>query len=178
MYSNADRVLKFGPPLVMMYIWSKTFSDAMTWSTATRVVVRPSNGIVMRRICCHGPAPSIAAASYSSRGISCRPARYSTKLKPSVHHTVVIARDTMAHLGEPSQFGSARPNVVTVRLNRPSFGVYSHTQISATTADGRMYGRKNASRKNQRPLRTRSASNANTNPSTMSGGVVRMVNQM
>src|SRR4051794_7701533 len=116
MYCSAERVLKFGPPLVMMYIWSKTFSDAMTWSTATRVVVRPSRGIVMRRICCHGPAPSIAAASYSSRGISCRPARYNTKLKPSVHHVVVIARETIAQVGEPSQFGAERPTAVTVLL--------------------------------------------------------------
>ena len=54
---------KFGPPEVMMYIWSKTFSDAITCSTATSVVVRASIGMVMPRICCHGPAPSIADAS-------------------------------------------------------------------------------------------------------------------
>jgi len=40
-----------------------------------------------------------------------------------------------------------------------------------------MYGRKNASRKNQRPRRTRSASSANTNARMTSGGVVRIVNQ-
>ena len=40
-----------------------------------------------------------------------------------------------------------------------------------------MYGAKNASRKNHRPRLTRSASSANTKASTISGGVVRMVNQ-
>ena len=54
---------KFGPPEVMMYIWSKTLSEAITCSTATSVVVRPSSGMVIVRICCHGPAPSIARAS-------------------------------------------------------------------------------------------------------------------
>jgi hypothetical protein len=59
----------------MMYIWSKTLSEAITCSTATSVVVRPSIGMVIRRICCQGLAPSIADASYRSRGISCSPAR-------------------------------------------------------------------------------------------------------
>src|SRR5204863_36373 len=82
------------------------------------------------------------------------------------------ARETIAQVGEPSQLGADRPTAVTALLNSPSAGVYNHTQISATTAEGRMYGRKNASRKNQRPRRTRSASNAITNPSTISGGTV------
>ena len=51
-------------------------------------------------------------------------------------------------------------------------------KMSATTADGRMYGAKKASRKNHRPFRTRSASSANTRASTISGGVVRIVNQI
>jgi hypothetical protein len=46
------------------------------------------------------------------------------------------------------------------------------------TADGRMNGAKKASRKNQRPRPTRSASRASTKPRTISGGVVRIVNQM
>src|SRR5207247_1678132 len=32
------------------------------------------SGRVMRRNWCHGPAPSVCAASYSSRGMACRPA--------------------------------------------------------------------------------------------------------
>jgi len=35
----------------MMKIWSKTFREAMTCRTITRVVVRPSRGTVMWRIC-------------------------------------------------------------------------------------------------------------------------------
>ena len=41
-----------------------------------------------------------------------------------------------------------------------------------------MNGAKKASRKNQRPRATRSASSAKTKPRTISGGVVRIVNQM
>mgnify|MGYP006181071311 CR=1 FL=1 len=33
------------------------------FTTATSVVVRPSIGMVIRRICCHGDAPSTRAAS-------------------------------------------------------------------------------------------------------------------
>lgn len=62
----------------------------MIWSTVTSVVVRPSMGMVMRQVCCHWLAPSRPAASYRSGLISCRPARYSTKLKPIVHHTVTM----------------------------------------------------------------------------------------
>ena len=47
----------------------------MIWSRTTNVVVRLSSGIVMKRICCQEEAPSTAAASYSSRGMSCSPAR-------------------------------------------------------------------------------------------------------
>jgi hypothetical protein len=39
-----------------------------------------------------------------------------------------------------------------------------------------MNGMKNASRKNHRPCRARSASSASTKASTISGGVVRIVN--
>src|SRR5687768_12462486 len=101
MYCSAERVEKFGPPEVMMYIWSNTFSEAMICSTTTSDVVRASSGRVMLQTCCHGLAPSMADASYRSRGMSCNPARYSTKLKPSVHHTVVTASDTIAQPGSP-----------------------------------------------------------------------------
>src|SRR5258705_1072655 len=39
-----------------------------TWLTERR------DGIVIRRICCQIPAPSIAEASYRSRGMPCSPA--------------------------------------------------------------------------------------------------------
>src|ERR1700742_4131281 len=42
-------------------------------STSTWLTGR-SDGMVIFLICCQTPAPSIAAASYSSRGMFCRPA--------------------------------------------------------------------------------------------------------
>src|SRR5689334_2499456 len=108
----------------------------MICRTITSDVVRLSIGMVIRRICCHGLAPSIDDASYRSRGMSCSPARYSTKLKPSVHHTVAKASDHIARLGLPSQLGSAKPRLVTILLSRPSCGVYNQIQINAITADG------------------------------------------
>ncbi len=47
----------------------------MICNSSTTVVVRFSSGTVIHLICCHGVAPSTEAASYSSRGMSCRPAR-------------------------------------------------------------------------------------------------------
>src|SRR5690349_4418703 len=178
MYCRAERVAKFGPPWVMMYIWSNTLSEAMTCRTTTSIVVRRSIGTVMRQICCHGPAPSIDDASYRSRGMSCNPARYNTKLNPSVHHRVVSASENIATFGSPSQLGSVNPSLTAQRVSRPSTGVYIQIQISATTAEGRTYGRKNASRKNHRARRARSASSAKKNDRITRGGVVRIVNQM
>src|SRR3954447_5932193 len=123
MYSSAGRVLKFGPPDVMMYIWSKTFSEAMTCSTTTRVVVRERSGIVIPLICCQGEAPSMAEDSYSSRGMSCRPARYRTKLKPRVHHTVAIAIEVIAQLGSPSHAGAVMPILSREAVASPRPGV-------------------------------------------------------
>src|SRR5215210_1679773 len=110
--------------------------------------------------------------------MSCRPARYRTKLKPSVHHTVERASEGIAQVWSPSQFGTGMPIAPRAFSRSPSPGVKIQIQMSATTAEGRMYGAKNASRKNQRPRATRSASNASTNPRMISGGVVRIVNQI
>lgn len=80
----------------------------MTCSTVTSVVVRPSIGMVSRQVCFQRPAPCKAEASYRSRGMSCRPARYKTKLKPIVHHTVTMTTEYSAMFGDDSQPGAPR----------------------------------------------------------------------
>ena len=111
-------VLKFGPPEVMMYIWSKTFSEAITCSTATRVVVRASSGIVMSGSAATARPRRSTTPRRARAGMSCRPARYRTKLKPSVHQTVAMASDGMAQVASPSQFGAVMPD----RVQPPSAG--------------------------------------------------------
>src|ERR1700742_4180828 len=58
-------------------------------STSTWLTGR-SDGSVIRRICCHMPAPSIAAASYSSLGMFCSPAVRHRKANGHDRHTDTV----------------------------------------------------------------------------------------
>ena len=98
-------------------------------------------------------------------------------MKPSVHHTVASATETIAQLGSASQFGGLlMPTADSHLSHSPICGVYSQVQISAIAADGTTYGAKNTSRKNQRPRLSRSVKMASTRARATSGGVVSNVN--
>ena len=69
----------------------------------------------------------------------------------------------------------SQPGAVTpIMLKNPSMspypGSYSQVQTSAMTADGRMYGRKKASRKNHWPREIRFTTIAKNSGSSTSGG--------
>ena len=79
------RVELIGPPaspctVVMMTAGVKTCSEPITAVTVMKTMVGLSSGKVMCQKLCHRFAPSILAASCSSRGMPCKPARKITML--------------------------------------------------------------------------------------------------
>src|SRR5205814_7453966 len=107
-----------------------------------------------------------------------KPARYSMKLKPIVHHTVVNTIEIIATLALVSQPMFPRPIVAKDALIKPNPGSYNQIQIKATTAEGSTYGAKKARRKIPLPQGTVFARSARASPSKTRIGVLKMVNRM
>src|SRR5690349_24405419 len=126
--------------------------------------------------CRHLPAPSIAAASNCCSGMFCKAARYSRKLKPIVHHSVVTTTEIIATFGSCNHATGPIPNSASTPLIRPSFGLYIQDQNITTTVEASRYGMKNDSRHNHRPGSPRFTSNANASDNTTSGTVLSTVN--
>src|SRR5258705_4347002 len=64
-----------GPPPVTIHTTSNSCIEPIIDRKIQIRIVGPSSGIVILRWACHQLAPSIAAASCSSSGTFCRPAR-------------------------------------------------------------------------------------------------------
>src|SRR4051794_14116262 len=99
-------------------------------------MVGRSRGAVINRICCHGPAPSIVAASYTSSEISWMAAVYRMKLKPNVHHKVRRTTANQAPEVLPKKSGAVSPNQPKALVIRPVSGVYMKAKIRHTAAEG------------------------------------------
>ncbi|OLC09740.1 MAG: hypothetical protein AUH39_03930 [Chloroflexi bacterium 13_1_40CM_67_9] len=76
----------------------------------TKNKVGESKGSVMRLRICRSPAPSIRAASYSSREMLVRPARKITVWKPMKCQIVKMDTATSDRLGPASESGTPAPN--------------------------------------------------------------------
>src|SRR6476661_130959 len=91
----------------------------------------------------------------------CSAARYSRKLKPTVHQTVAI---TMAHIATEGSFSQATggmPRLASKSLNSPSSGLYIQAKKSETTVEASRNGEKKESRHSHcagRPMLTSAAS--------------------
>lgn len=77
-----------GPPVVITQTRSKSWTEKMTDRNTLIRMVGASSGSVMWRNRCQVPAPSMRAASCSSAGMPCRPARYSIMWKPKYFHVM------------------------------------------------------------------------------------------
>src|SRR4028119_949191 len=115
---------------------------------STSAIVGRSSGTVIAVICCQGPAPSMAAASYTSSEISWMAAVYRMKLKPKVHHKVSSTTANQAPDVVPKKSGAVRPIQPNAFVINPVSGVYMKAKIKQTAEEGTTYGAKNASRKN------------------------------
>ena len=71
---------------------SKSCSEPMIDKKIQIRIVGPISGSVMRRVNCHPEAPSILAASMSSFGMPCRPARKMITAKPMYFQVITKKR--------------------------------------------------------------------------------------
>ena len=135
-------------------------------STAT-ISAGFTNGSVIFQNCCHAFAPSTLAASYTSRGIICSPAKISNAINGVVFHTsAMITANRAAHgsvvhaTGSPSrEFTMPR----SAKINCHSFAV---------TAVGIAHGTNTAARTIPRPANSRCITSAINMPSTISSATV------
>src|SRR6478609_12012488 len=121
-------------------------------STSTRLTGR-SEGRVIRRICCQTPAPSSAAASYSSRGMFCRPAVRVRKANGQDFQTETVS-SAQKLLSPISQNGLSLVRCswsCSTWLIRPVSRWNMKDQVITAANTGSAYGSMNAARSRPRP---------------------------
>src|SRR5699024_3021899 len=106
----------------------------------------------------------------------CSAVRYSRKLNPTVHHTVITTTEIIARFGSCSQAGPVMPNHPSTVLIRPSWGLYIHTQNGEATVEASRNGMKNDSRQNHWPGRPMLTSTASTRATSTRGTAESTVN--
>ena len=103
-------------------------------STAPSRIVGFISGRVMLANVRHLPAPSTAAASLSSVGMACRPARKMIIRVPMLRQIVMIISAGRANLVSCSQSGPSMPKTASSEFSRPSScRMYRQTTETATT---------------------------------------------
>src|SRR5512133_10816 len=137
-------------------------------------VTGANSGSVIDLHCRHGPAPSTAAASYSSLGMLCIPANVIKNANGHNRHTVVITMLQNALLpssqnGRPCvRCRSSTNNVFNAPLSRSSMKLHPIT----ATYTGIAYGTKNSVRNHRCPrnseltINAPNIPNAHANPTT------------
>jgi ribosomal protein S18 acetylase RimI-like enzyme len=108
-----------------------------------------SNGTVIRQNCCHGLAPSTAAASYSSLGMACMAPSRISALYPVQRQSTITEIAIQDDQLLACQSTRSIPMVVSIQLTSPtsrtreSFGSRTADRIGATTVadvDGTVAG--------------------------------------
>ena len=118
-----------------------------TWLTGR------SEGSVMRRICWSMPAPSIAAASYSSLGMFCRPAITMRKANGQPFHTDTTSSATKLLSPISQKDGlSVRPSwSCSTWFTRPLSRWNMNAQVMTAAYTGSAYGTRKSARRKPRP---------------------------
>ena len=110
----------------------------MVMVTRTNTMVERRPGQVTFVNCCHGVAPSIRAASYSSSGMVCRPDSQMSMWKPTACQIDSTMIAPSAVLGSFSQAVPCHAPNVTVLMNeliRPSSWYMNFQRIDTTTIE-------------------------------------------
>jgi hypothetical protein len=114
-----------------------TLRAPMTPNTRLKKKVAEIMGNVTWRNLAHAPAPSSSAASDSSTGTPCRPARkISIALPPVLAHRLMIMIDGKAHSLLASHDGPAIPMALRARFAGPISGYRIQLQSSARATAG------------------------------------------
>ena len=72
--------------------------------------VGDNNGKVILKNFLTAPAPSISAASYKPGEMPVKAALYKIKLKPTLHHVIIIIIAVIKYFGSVSQAMASTPN--------------------------------------------------------------------
>src|SRR5947199_3782570 len=108
--------------------------------TRLKRIVGVNNGRVTNRKRCQVPAPSRDAASSSSAGTFCNPARKMIMVPPTLHRLIRI-RVGSAHCVLASQPGPGIPTEDNRELTRPNGGLKIHKKRTATATPDATDGR-------------------------------------
>src|SRR5699024_613039 len=128
-------------------------------------------GRVIRTNVCQVEAPSTFAASYTSAGMVCRPARVNNPMNGAVFHTSAIT--TAQNSGGPSAVHRMCWSM-TLFITPASLKIRFH--ISADTIVGIAHGTRIPARTNARPRNALAMINAIATPSTVSSKTQIRVN--
>ena len=126
-----------GPPSVRIQTMSKICSEPITVMKPQIRMVGASSGSVMRRVTCHGLAPSMAAACFSSTGMFCSPASSSTIPKPRYCQvsTTKTVNSTTCTFASQSWTRPPRPNALSTWSAKP-LGCRISDHMTPVTAGG------------------------------------------
>ena len=140
---------------------SMSRNNAATSSTPRR------NGSTICRVSRHAPAPSIRAASTSSCGSICSPARIINIVNGNHSQTSATMIAGSAYAGCVISAGIGQPSAASAQCAGLMSGVYRTFQMMATTIGGSTIGIRKTVRSASRNRERRFSSRANPNPSSI-----------
>src|SRR5687768_504080 len=137
-----------GPPSVSTQTRSNSWMAPMMDRKALMRIVGPSSGSVTWRKTFQPVAPSSWAASISSLGMPCRPARYRIMWKPKYFQVMTMNTEYMTLEGSDSQveLSSSSPIMLSISLARPRSGEKNIVNSTAVMISDSTYGAKNSNR--------------------------------
>ena len=152
---------------------SKVCSAVIVRKISATTIDGISIGIVTCQNCCQREAPSTSAASYSERGIICRPASRINAMKELVFQMIVRQIAAKAQPGRSSHIvGSSAPSRRITSFTTPYSVWKNHAKIRPANDSGSAQGSSSARRTGQRRRNGRLASRASPMPTTSAPGTV------
>src|SRR5690242_14222082 len=130
----------------MIQMRSKTFSVYTRPSKSVIAETARSRGNVIRQKRCQPVAPSIAAASYTSAGMICKPLYNRTRLNGIPIQTLAMITEASDQSGDVSQLTGPTPTTARALLTMPESLLSIHDQVDADTISGRSHGVRNRAR--------------------------------
>src|SRR6185437_1095309 len=130
----------------MIQMRSKTFSVYTRPSRSVIAETARSRGNVMRQNRCQPVAPSMAADSYTSFGITCKPLYSRTRLNGMPIQTLAMITDASDQSGDVSQLTGPTPTTWSALLTMPESLWSIHDQVDAETINGSSHGTRNSAR--------------------------------
>ncbi len=169
-----------GPPRVSRSISPYAWKARVVRTMSTNSSVGPSSGTVMLQNWRMPPAPSTAAASWTSRGMPCSPAVTSRNVKPRLAQTLDAATDASAVPGSRSSPGDLTTGKMSANhstlANAPTSGCKRNNHIRLATATEVATVDVKMNRNTASPRRYLSASTASPTPRISPVGTVSRAN--